>query len=341
MDNYDDNVYDICQMKDGKLWVTTDIGGVRMISPEKMTDSGNLFFDETTVLLSSLNSRSIAEDEYGNIWVGNHSTGVDFISVGKQDFNLLDYHDLDGSTPSVYSIVDDSEKGFWMASDSELVWWQDGGIKGRWSILNRLRRQYVFPRCMMADRQGNIWIGIDDQGVYRFNKKTSQFSHILITPEGSDIHSFFEDAKGRIWIGGEFGVYLYENGKATLQEFVSKTIHAPATCIMETAPHQLFIATLGDGIYSVNLQSHTSHHISQLEGLPSNKVNSTIRDGHNGLWLATDKGLVYIADPIGLTGMSVYGREQGLSDSHIRALQQDADGKIWLSTYTGISCLRV
>ena len=328
-DHFDDNVYDILQREDGKLWVATDIGGVKIVDQGRYTD--------TQIRLSSLNTRSLVEDEYGNIWVGHHSAGIDFISDTKQDFNLLDYKTTEGRRPSVSAMAADSEQGFWTASENELVWWQDGAVKGRWSSKHVIRRKYAFPRCMMADHQGGVWIGVDDQGVYRFDKQQRRFSYIPISPEGSDIHCFAEDANGRIWIGGEFGVYLYQNGKAELQEYVSQTIHAPATFIMETAPQQLFVATLGDGIYSIDLQDQQCQHLSIDGGLPSSKINHTIGDRRGGIWLATDNGLVRVEDPIGLKGISVYGKAHGLADCHIRALQQDANGCIWMSTYSGIS----
>ena len=332
-DNYDDNIYDVLQMADGKLWVATDIGGVKTIGQD-----GAWHYDGTVAGLSSLNTRSIAEDEYGNIWVGNHSTGVDFISGSKRDFSLLGFKDAGGRYPSVGSIAADPEQGFWMASENELVWWHDGDIKGRWNYLNRIRREYAFPRCLMADHHGGVWLGIDDQGVYRFDKKSKQFAYIPIIPEGSDIHSFSEAADGHVWIGGEFGVYLYQNGKATLQEYVSKTVRAPATCIIETAPHQLFVATLGSGIYSINTLNNSCRHLSTNEGLPSSKVNHTIRTRQGELWMATNGGLVHVKDPVGLKGISVFGKEQGLNDCHILALQQDDNDCIWMTTYSGISC---
>ena len=332
-DRYDDNIYDIHQMSDGKLWVATDIGGVKIIDP-----NDQWHYNGTVAGLSSLNTRSIAEDEYGNIWVGNHSTGVDFISDSKQNFRLLDYKTSEGRSPSVCTIAPDPEQGFWLASENELVWWHDGTIKGRWNYLNRIRREYAFPRCIMADHQGGVWLGIDDQGVYRFDKKSKQFAPIPTTPAGSDIHTFAEAADGSIWIGGEFGIYLYQNGKATLQEYISQTVQAPATCIIEAAPQQLLIATLGSGIYSINMRNNSSRQMSMNEGLPSSKINHMILTRRGGLWMATDGGLVHVKDPIGLTGITVYGKEQGLNDCHLLALQQDTNDCIWMTTYSGISC---
>lgn len=337
-DDYDDNIYDILQVNDGTLWVATDIGGIKVIRLNQIENDSNLHYDTTTIKLTSLNTRSIIQDEYGNIWVGNHSTGVDFISVQKSSFNLLDYKDPDNNYYPVNSIVKDTGHGFLVASETELTQWQNGKITGRWSFKNKTRRAFHSPRCMMVDHSGYIWVGLDDQGIYHYDKNNARFSHIPVSPESSDIHSFAEDVDGSIWIGGEFGVYKYKNGEVSRQETISQTIHAPATCILNTAPQQLFIATLGDGIYSYNMKTKTCRHLNVQDGLPSSKINQTIRDQHQGLWLATDAGLVYLNDPIGLTGLSVYGHEHGLADNHILALQQDADGRIWMSTYSGISC---
>ena len=337
-DDYDDNIYDILQVNDGTLWVATDIGGIKVIRLNQIENDSNLHYDTTKIKLTSLNTRSIIQDEYGNIWVGNHSTGVDFISVQKSSFNLLDYKDPDNNFYPVNSIVKNTGHGFLVASETELTQWQNGKITDRWSFKNKTRRAFHSPRCMMVDHMGHVWVGLDDQGIYRYDKNNSRFFHVQMSPEGSDIHTFAEDTDGSIWIGGEFGVYKYKNGEVSRQETISQTIRAPATCILNTAPHQIFVATLGDGVYSFNIQTKSCRHLNVQDGLPSSKINQTIRDQHQGLWLATDAGLVYLNDPIGLTGLSVYGHEHGLADNHILALQQDDDGRIWMSTYSGISC---
>jgi signal transduction histidine kinase/ligand-binding sensor domain-containing protein/CheY-like chemotaxis protein len=336
--DHDDNVYDILQVNDSTLWVATDIGGIKVVRPNHIGKDGHLHYDTTTIKLTSLNTRCLKQDEYGNIWVGNHSTGVDFISILKSDFNLLDYKDPENDYYPVNSIVKDTGHGFLVASETELTQWQNGKITGRWSYKNKTRRAFHSPRCMMVDHWGHVWIGLDDQGIYRFDKKDGRFSHVGMSPEGSDIHTFAEDTDGSIWIGGEFGIYKYIDGKVSRQENISQIVRAPATCILNTAPHQLFIATLGDGIYSYNMKTKTCRHLNVQNGLPSSKINQTIRDQHQGLWLATDAGLVYLEDPINLTGIRIFSQEHGLADNHILALQQDHDGRIWMSTYSGISC---
>ena len=41
--------------------------------------------------LSSGNIRSLLQDKFGNIWIGNYSSGVDFISHTQPIFHTLPY----------------------------------------------------------------------------------------------------------------------------------------------------------------------------------------------------------------------------------------------------------
>jgi len=133
-DRYDYNIYDIKQMKDDRLWVATDIGGIKVVNTQRLTDSERkenldgkpamssdnspLYYEDMKVLTTSLNTRIIAEDEYGNVWIGNHSTGVDFISAARSDFNLLAYTDKGNSYAAVYAITNDKEQNLWTASEN-------------------------------------------------------------------------------------------------------------------------------------------------------------------------------------------------------------------------------
>lgn len=337
--NYDENVYDIVQMDDKSLWVASDIGGISILDPEQANSNSSLYYNKTKVTLSSINTRSIVQDEFGNIWVGNHSTGIDFISTQKQKFSLLEYYDTEQKYRPVYAITKDIDnKGVWMAGEDELTLWKNGQLAGRWSGQNKTNRQFTSARCLMADHSGHLWIGVNDQGAFRFDKRTGKIDYVAGIDEGFDVLSFAEDENGRIWIGGEFATYIYQNGAASREETISKTLKAPATYFLPMADNKLFVATLGDGAYVFDLNSKTSKHLSTKEGLPSRKINQVIRDHRQGLWLATDEGLAYLADPAGLTGLKVFGKNQNLRDNHILAIQQDEFGRIWMTTYAGISC---
>ena len=334
--DYDDNVYDIEEMEDGRLWVATDMGGVRVVNPDAQ---GELLYENTDIQTSSINVRSITRDDFGNIWIGNYSTGVDFISAQKPLFQVMGFSD-DVRLQQVSALANDRDGGFWMGSQNELSRWKDMKLVERWNIQRQSRREHVFPRCLMADRSGNVWLGMDDEGVLLFHPQQESFERIDLGHEGYDVHSFAEDSQGRIWIGTEFGVYTYYQGKVTFEDVISRiTRNAPVSDFIWLSNEEVYMGTVGMGAYIFNLR--TMDHKSLLTGdsLASNKINQSILGRDGELWIGTAKGLVCVEEPLKLKGVTVYDKSNGLADNHIRALQQDRQGRIWVSTFSGIACL--
>ncbi|MBQ3874824.1 MAG: hypothetical protein II728_05525, partial [Bacteroidaceae bacterium] len=74
----------------------------------------------------------------------------------------------------------------------------------------------------------------------------------------------------------EYGAYKYHDGKIVKYETISKTLHSPITCILQTSKNQIFIATFGDGIYSFNLKTNKHKHLTTPNGFPTNKIRQVI-----------------------------------------------------------------
>ena len=325
------NVYDIREMADGQLWAATDIGGV-------MKDDGSM------VETSSMNTRCILQDEYQNILIGNHSTGVEFIPWHKPLFQALNFPD--SKTKRVYGITSDCQDNLWVGSEDELSVWsrsQETGVRSQehcWKVNGMKHRVHSFARCLMTDSQGYVWMGMEDEGVIRFDTQRQTFESIDIGYGVCDIHSFMEDTDGRIWIGAEYGVCTYDKGHVSHQDAITRLAGmAPVTSFIRLSPTRLFLTTQGRGIVIIDTRTMTAHRLTMAEGLPSNNINHALADRQNGLWLASSEGLIRIPDTEDLRHFTVYDGKAGLKDRQIRAIQQDWLGRIWASTYTGIACL--
>ena len=325
------NVYDIREMANGQLWAATDVGGV-------MKDDGSV------VETSSMNTRCILQDEYQNVWIGNHSTGVEFIPWHKPLFQTL--ISPDSKTRRVYGITSDSNDNLWVGSEDELSVWsrsQETGVRSQehcWKVNGMKHRVHSFARCLMTDSQGYVWMGMEDEGVIRFDTRRQTFESIDIGYGVCDIHSFMEDADGRIWIGAEYGVCTYDNGHVTHQDAITRLAGmAPVTSFIRLSPTRLLLTTQGRGIVIIDTRTMAAHRLTMAEGLPSNNINHALADRQGGLWLATSEGLIRIPDTEDLRHFTVYDAKAGLKDRQVRAIQQDRLGRIWASTYTGIACL--
>ena len=96
-----DQIWEIKQMSDGRIWIGTNMGGISIlnmkenafIAPEDISFE-NIKASNDEKGLSGPNVRSILEDTFGNIWIANYRGGVDFISHTQPVFNIKPFSHL-------------------------------------------------------------------------------------------------------------------------------------------------------------------------------------------------------------------------------------------------------
>ena len=331
-----ENVFDIVEMPGGQLWVASDMGGVSVVD----LNQSNLlnYSDDVEVRLSSLNTRSIVRDGFGNIWVGNFSTGVDFIGANKQEFHTLPNYDATHQMKRIYGLTSDAKGNIWLGGENELQLCTDGRVTQSWDISRLMNRSISFVMCLMADSHDSIWLGVEDDGVIRFNTRTQQMERIDIGHPVADIRAFYEDRTGKIWIGSELGLYTWQNGVVERPALENKVLgNSVVFGLMETDSLML-AATYSLGLVVFNRHTGTHRAISLGHRDPSTNLNHFILDHKGGLWIATPDGLIYYRDVNNLTNPEIYDERNGLADRHVRAIQEDRTGRIWVSTFSGIAC---
>ena len=337
---FDDNVFDIRQMADGSLWVACDVGGVSILDADAIPADGPLCFSERQPAgLTSLNSRALLQDAFGNVWVGHHSTGIDFLAVKEPPLHLLPYYSEPGRMKDVHAIADDGQGRLWVNGGDYLSLWQATQMLGEWRIGGMRSRAHSIARSMMADSRGGIWLGMEDEGVIRYDSHTRRFSPIDIGYDAPDVHCFFEDRDGRVWIGSEMGVCSYQQGVVTHEERIDRlTRRAPATGFLMLGDGRLAVATQGNGLLLYDPRRREGLVLHRSDGLPSENINMMISDRHQGLWLATNAGLVHMADTDRPRRMQLLSTAQGLPDASVQAIITDPYGRLWGSTFSGIFC---
>ncbi len=126
--------------------------------------------------------RSLFEDSKGNLWIGNNGIGV------------LRY---DGNTTINFT----EKKG---VNDKK---GQSGSITSPKGTLN-----HVF--AIAEDRDGNIWFGDRDAGIWRYDGKTLINYTLKDGLPSMFARTIYTDKKGRLWIGTEGGSVCKFNGKS-------------------------------------------------------------------------------------------------------------------------------
>lgn len=208
--------------KNGILWIGT-WGGVSRFNGTTFSTFvlpnskvGLLPYQQSTVHWVS----EILEDQHGNIWISQDGYGV--CKYDGASFTV--YTKNDGLLSNNVQVMLEDQKGnIWLGSriaerdnpdkegrngDGGLSKF-DGKTFTHFPEIKGLHQNEVY--AIHEDRKGNIWIGANRLGLYRYDgKKFTLFSETdradLMT-YGYGIQSLLEDKKGNIWLGLSGGLF--------------------------------------------------------------------------------------------------------------------------------------
>ncbi len=321
-----------------KNWWVSSTNGIAYIPAAETPDQSI-----TNVLtpLIGASADDVDVDRDGRIWVairddGTHSGGlVAYESTGPNSVSTEEYNWLNapvGTNQPINSLVWDSSFSAVAAVD-ERIWAgrADGKlitVTQRWQQLNEKNNidQMVIERVWTA--RGRTFLATEDS------------LHVLL-PDGTTwdnrddlrVHSVMSDQSGRIWIGSDNGVQIYQtDGWLPLTDFGGT---APAGAIHAIVQDQYGAIWIG-GTEGLTIL-HDDQFLFTLDatnsGLPSSHVTSLLVDLDNRLWIGTPTGLARVDQG----NLSVFTTTDGLADNSISDLVQLGSGEIAVSTANGLS----
>ena len=343
-----DHIYCIKEMNDGTLWIGADIGGISILDLNNITFMNpksvkftNISASNDESGLSSSNIRSLLQDSFGNIWIGNYSSGINFISHTKPVFHTLPYTTEKGKTlknKPVWGISTDKEGQVWVGSENEVAIFKDYQLTKTLNITPFLSRPYGQVFSLRSDQKQTFLLGIYDDGLLKLNTKTNRIERIPLGMDNIDIITFFEDSDGTMLIGAEYGVYIYENGTARVAEEITNQLYARSVYgILRDRQGKLWIGTYGGGISIFDKDNKLTMRLNTDNGFCSNAINQLYLNSQGEVWVATRNGIAHIKNTMQPEHFEAYNSMHGLDDNFVRAIQEDKAGNIWISTNDGIS----
>ncbi len=185
----------------GNLWVCTYGNGIARVNGDRVT----IFSEQNGLLHNTV--YSAYEDTHGVLWFGT-SRGISrFDGVSWKS-----YAQADGlRTTIVKAMLEDSKGNFWVCTEDSGVYIKQGErfVESLHGVA--LPKDDSF--AIFEDSHKNVWIGTL-VGLYKYDGK----AFTLITKKKNGIVndfviSFYEDIGGRLWVGTENGLSLYERGR--------------------------------------------------------------------------------------------------------------------------------
>ncbi|MBL9173466.1 MAG: hypothetical protein JNL10_08035 [Verrucomicrobiales bacterium] len=191
------------------------------------------------------------------------------------------------------------------------------------------------PIRMIRSTSGEFWLVTWGSGIYRWN--AGQFMDVA--PPGairrSHLQVLDEDDRGTLWFGGNGGLWRYREGQ--LEQTISATNRHDTVfdffSFARSTEGVRWMGTRTGPVFRDDGRSIVKVPLGQQAEDAGVKTHGLAWGADEALWAGTTFGL-WRYDP---EGVAVFGREDGLPDHQIRALDAGTDGTLWVAMDQGLA----
>ncbi len=355
-----ESVFGIVEDRSGSLWLTTNAGvvqidktGARLLGAESGFPARGFY-------------RAILADAEGGIWIAADGGGVFHWRNGQAET----FDTTRGlPTNSVYSLAIDVTGTVWAGTQAGPVRYRGGHFE-RDPRLAALADKRIYS--LFGDRSGNVWFAPLGLGMCRLTSQRFECDDSLAGLVGETVRTIYEDREGNLWVGTtSSGIHRFSDSKlitvtgamesnavravyqdrtgmlwvgtdgAGLARYPNQVL-VPATKINDRLPGLLIRAIASDA--AGNLWVGGSEGASRIapngtvtnfgiaDGLPGTIVFAFAPSRDGGMWVGTLQGVAKISG-------NTIAVVEGTRGDDIRALYEDAAGRLWVGERSGLRCV--
>lgn len=324
-----DLITSICQDKDGFIWIGTDYG-LNKFNGLQFTHYYNNPKDSTSLLDNSV--KTLLLDREGTLWVGSVG-GLQYYLPEENAFRRIDF---DEDIPlHVKKLVQLRSGDIWVASSGRGIFCipRNEKIAVRITDIPGIS-DYLHYGAIYEDREGYIWIGVDNVGLLRYHPVTRQSK--MYTKDdingASIISCMTEDSAGTLLVATAVAACYYDREHDKFIDLKHNENWLPARSVLTSKDGTSYVATYGKGlkVVSPDLAELYPESISlPFFDLNYAKIPVIYEDRDMNLWVGCyHKGVVMLSkEPTPFHFWSVPQREYP-SASVVTAIAKDVDGNI-------------
>lgn len=266
---------------------------------------------------------AVYQDLTGYMWIGTEG------GLARYDGNEFEFFDpAAGFAGSVVYSISESLDGVLISTDSGLIVYSYAQFHTIPYPVNSFTQINSFTRGL-----NNEIILATDKGLYQFaNEKITRIT--TGTPvDNLPVTAVVVDSRKRIWVGTDRnGLFQLQfiNGKYTNENYTDQgtLVNARVRGLEEIVPGELWIATSGDGLMSLEGGSLTKLQLPVNMGSP---YYTCMHKDYNGdIWLGTwGNGLIHYSQSV----FRNYNKSNGLNEDIITCVSSDRDGNTWIGSF--------
>lgn len=347
-------VRQVYQDKAGFMWFGTSNGLQRFDGRNYKT-----FYSQTNNKnsLPGDDITDIVQDTFGRFWITTMKTGLSIYDETKNEYKNFNEHTdsafvREGShmmqtvfTPDGETALVATYNGIFKFNVRTLTYQRFG------SDNSNLPYNYIGKIFYV---EGNLFIVGSGTGMTLFDAEKNIFYNetnapvlrkMLAFSKGITPQAFAKDRLGNYWFSlWSPAFFWYRPQEDSIIEITvgwapekQKTYNNLVNRMVPDESGNLYLATIGAGIFYLNIQTGTLahrffHEASNPNSLLSSSTPSILIDRQKNIWVPTDEGISYLTEKSKFIFPVLYSKDVKYFPS---ALLQSANGHIWVGTYNG------
>jgi len=275
----------------GNVWISTR-GGISMAALGRQVFK---HYSAQKGSCSHLNNKEVyaawADPSGNSIWLGTDEGGVNVLDRKTGIFSYLTHRSGDPNSIAgngIKSFLGDQRGNLWIGTYKEGISVLDRNT----NRFSHFRHQKNNPNSLSdntvwalhRDSKGQIWAGTD-AGLDLYDAYSRNFIHQFIGKK-QQISWIGEDSKGRLWLGLQSVVAIFEQGKGVVH-----TIREQGSCFYQDSKDRYWLATRNNGLALLDQKFKAVKYFDEKDGLPNNQVYQVLEDSQKRLWMSTANGL--------------------------------------------------
>ena len=233
---------------------------------------------------------AIHRDKSGATWIGSTVKGLVKIKKGK----ISSYSDPDHFRNSVISIAESPSGEIWVGTSYGLGKYIPETDKFKWFTRDDGLSNAAIIGGIQFDKDGGMWIGTHSGGLNYYDGKTFQSFGMKHGLSSNSVNSlFYSDYWKKLYIGNEFGISSFSNGRGRpmpLVDFENTTV----TSIHAYHDSLLLIGSAGAGVAVYNPGTSHRKMLTTRHGLPSDFIYFVATDPEEYIWIGSEKGITRV-----------------------------------------------
>jgi ligand-binding sensor domain-containing protein/signal transduction histidine kinase len=195
----------------------------------------------------------------------------------------------------------------------------------RFTAYNRQNAPLLLERsvnCLLASRDGSLWIGTEGGGLVRYREGAFQSYPAPGGLTNSFIRAIYEDRRGTVWVGADQGLFKVSGPSMIRVDGSNGTPSIFVRAIAEDQHGHIWVG--GTTLLEFDGASFAQEHALNRK-LTGGLITSMLITRDGAFWVGTLSGLFNV------TSSGVWSRISGVS-AQVAVIQESMNGPLWVGT---------